>query len=440
MSVDISFKQIREWKESYAQNPSNVFKRNLLSGSDIKQSSIDSVELASCLPVFNIEIKSAEIKAQKKTGRCWLFSALNALRPGVIKAHSLRNDFSFSVNYLYFWDKLEKANRFLEEIISHIDSLESDRIRSLMRYPINEGGQWFMFKNLVDKYGLVPQECMPETFSSEDSGNLNQVLFFYLRGCACELKKHAATVTEEELRNAKRSMLETVYSILVNVLGEPPEEINWEYYDAEGKYQKLSGMTPKEFAADFVGASLEDYVTIANYPTSDKPLGKTYTIPGHTNMAGLGNSLYLNLEMDEVKELLIKQLKGGEPVWFGCDCMKLMDRAKGAMSTRLYRYDELFGVAMEFSKEEILENFMSEPNHNMLISGVELAEETPRKWKVENSWGPEVGHKGFYVMEDDFLEKYSFLYVINKKYLTDEQLSALENKPIELPYWDLMGV
>lgn len=441
MNHHITEKELAAWQQDFVADPMNVLRRNALAGTDIKQVAIDSQLLLSNQPCFTHEVKSGNILAQNKTGRCWLFSALNTLRVKAIAKHNLKQSFAFSVNYINFWDKLEKSNWFLEEIIKCIDEVPlGDRARALLRWPMMEGGQWFMACDLIAKYGLVPDETMPDTFAGSDSGNLNQCLNFRLRMAAVELRRaYEQGGDTEVLLQCKEETLRDVYQMLCCTLGTPPRQVEYTYYDAAGTYHRLPQQTPAEFYHYMADTDLADYVCVANAPTANRPFHQVYTLRDSGNVTGTRGARYYNLEMADVKELVIRQLQDGEAVWFGCDCMKMMDRQKGAMSRYLYQYRPLFGVELDMDKGDMINYFHSQPNHNMTIAGVELVNGTPRRWKVENSWGSQVGHNGFYVMDDDFMEQYAFLFVIHKKHLSQQQLAEAEGRPVVLESWDPLG-
>ncbi|MGM9663017.1 MAG: aminopeptidase C [Oscillospiraceae bacterium] len=441
MTEKITAKELAAWEERFRRDPMNALRENALADTDIKQVAIDRQKLLENQPCFSDEVKSGTILAQSKTGRCWLFAALNTLRVKAIARHGLKPGFAFSANYLAFWDKLERANWFLEEIIRHIGEVPlGDRARALLRAPIQEGGQWFMACDLIDKYGLVPNELMPDTFAGADSGNLNQCLSFQLRMAAAELRRmHEEGRGEDALRARKEAFLQGIYQILRCALGAPPASFSYAYYDAKGDYRRLPEQTPQEFYRFMTGTDLRDYVCVANAPTATHPFHRTFTIRDSGNVVGTGGALYYNLEMPVIKELLVRQLQDGQSVWFGCDCMKMMDRQKGVMSRELYRYESLFGLPFEMDKGDMLSYFHSQPNHNMAIVGVDIVDGAPRRWKVENSWGSQVGQAGFYTMDDGFLEQYAFLFVIEKKYLTGAQLEELTQEPIVLEPWDPLG-
>lgn len=437
----ISREMIADWQASHDADTANHLRRNALAWADIKQTATDFDTVNANPLCFSHEVKTGTIQAQNKTGRCWLFSALNLLRQEAIESCGLKSDFTFSVNYLYFWDKLEKANWFLEEILKCLPEVPSgERARSLLRWPSSEGGQWYQFCNLVEKYGVVPGELMPEPYAGSDSSALNEVLSLRLRLAAAELRRlWESDAGESALANCRAQTLKDVHQILCNALGTPPERFAYEYCDASGRYHCMEEQTPQEFCRHVVGVDLRDYAALIHDPRPDRSYHRCYTLKNVGNIVGAGGPLYLNLPMEEIRPLLIRQITEGRSVWFGCDCMKMMDRYKGVMADRLYDYEKLFGMPFDMDKADMLRYSQSGPNHNMTICGVNLKEGVPDRWKVENSWSAQVGKSGFYVMADSYLEKYAYQFVIHKRYLTEQMLRELEEEPIRLEAWDPIG-
>ncbi|GAY72602.1 aminopeptidase C [Lentilactobacillus kosonis] len=309
-----------------------------------------------------------------------------------------------------------------------------------MATPQQDGGQWDMLCALIEKYGIVPKSVMPETFSSSASRELNKFLNLKLRHNAVILRELVANkASDEELSQAKDKMLNEIYKMLSYSLGEPVDQFDFEYRDKDSNYHIERGITPKEFFDKYVGIDLNDYVSLINSPTADKPFDKTYTIEMLGNVEGGRQVKHLNLEMDELKNLAIKQLESGETVWFGSDVGQSSDSKKGIMDTRLYAPDELFSTDLSLSKSERLDYGESLMTHAMVITGVDLVDGYPTKWKVENSWGEKPGNKGYFVMSDEWMNEFVYQFVINKKYLSEEQLQAQKQEPTVLDPWDPMG-
>lgn len=390
---------------------------------------------------FSVNLKQGAITDQKQSGRCWMFAALNTFRFEVIKKLNLEN-FELSQNYMLFYDKLEKANYFLESILETMEEPTEGRLISwLLTAPLNDGGQWDMLCNLVRKYGAVPKYAMPETKSSSATGEMNSTLTVKLREDACRLRRaYAQGATREELAGKKEAMLGENYRILCICLGEPPKSFDLEVEDKEGKFIRDCGLTPETFFEKYVGLNLDDYISIINAPTADKPYHRSYSVKFLGNVKEGRLVRYLNLEIGELKKAAIAQLKDGSPVWFGCDVGKYSVKEGGAMDMDVFRLEELLDVEFGMNKAERLEYGESLMTHAMVFLGVNLDEEgRPNRWRVENSWGEKAGEKGYYVMSDRWFDEFMYQIVVNRKYLPEEYLKEYESEPIMLEPWDPMG-
>ena len=390
---------------------------------------------------FSISLDVGKITNQKKSGRCWMFAALNIMRLEVMKKLNLE-EMELSQSYPLFWDKLEKSNYFLENIIETMEENVDSRILSfLLKDPLADGGQWDMFSNLIRKYGVVPKEVMPESKSSSETDELNQLLTSKLRGFASELRKAKASGNSiEELRRKKEDMLNTIYRMLCISLGEPPLDFTYETRDKTEKFIRISQITPLDFYEQYIGLELDQYVSLINAPTADKPYNRTFTVQFLGNVQEGNPVLYLNLPSEELKKLAIEQLKQGESVWFGSDVGKNSSRESGIMAMNAYDYEGLFSTDFSMSKAERLDFGESLMTHAMVISGVNIDQQgNPNRWRVENSWGDEKGRKGFFVMSDDWFDQFTYQVVIHKKHLSEKQLQMLTVEPIELSPWDPIG-
>jgi bleomycin hydrolase len=389
---------------------------------------------------FSHEIKSGKVTSQEKSGRCWMFAGLNLFRSNVTKKLNT-DDFEFSQNYPMFFDKLEKANYFLESIIKTVhENIYSRIIMWLLTDPLQDGGQWDMFANLINKYGAVPKNLMPETYHSSNSAVMNQLLTFQLRKWASVLRDmHAKGCSEDELRSKKLEFITEFYRLLSYFLGEPPAEFHFEYRDKEENYHSIDSLTPCRFYSEFVGIDLNNYISLINAPTPDKPYEKTYTIDYLGNVIEGQRIRYLNTPLEEFKSCTVKQLKDGEPVWFGCDVRLQTERQKGLMDTRVFLFDNALDVSFDLDKSARLLYGESLLTHAMVFTGVNLKNNKPDRWKVENSWGEERGEKGFFVMSDKWFDEYNYQVVIHKKHLSDTMIDQLNSEPVLLPPWDPIG-
>lgn len=389
---------------------------------------------------FSNEIKTGKITSQEKSGRCWMFAGLNLFRSSIAKRLNT-DDFEFSQNYPMFFDKLEKANFFLESIINtSSEDIYSRIVMWLLRDPLQDGGQWDMFVNLINKYGAVPKNVMPETFHSSNSALMNQLLTSQLRKWASLLRNmHQEGNPDEKLREKKSELLTEFYRFLTYFLGEPPEVFHFEYRNKDGNHISIDNLTPVNFYKEFVGIDLNEYISLINAPTPDKPFGKIYTITYLGNVIEGNKILYLNTPIDIMKSCTIKQLNDNETVWFGCDVRLQTDRQKGLMDTRVFLFDNALDTQFDMNKSERLLFGESQLTHAMVFTGVNLKNGKPDRWKVENSWGEDRGEKGFFIMSDSWFDEFNYQVVVNKKYLSDEMKTQLNTDPVVLSPWDPMG-
>lgn len=391
-------------------------------------------------PVFSIDLATGKVANQKQSGRCWMFAALNTFRHKLLTTFQLK-DFELSQNYTFFWDKYEKANYFYENILNTAEQpVTSREVAFLLQTPQQDGGQWDMIVSLFQKYGVVPKSVMPESSNSSNSRDLNNYLNKLLRKHAVLLRQMVLEeATEEEIQANREAMLQEVYNLLAISLGTPPTVFDFEYRDEEKNYHLDQGLTPQSFYDKYVGVDLDEYISIINAPTEDKPFMKSYTVDMLGNVVDGKQVKYLNLEIEDFKALAVKQLEQGESVWFGCDVGQSSTRDSGIMALDAYDVEDLFDVDLTMTKAERLDYGESLMTHAMVLTGVDLIDGQAKKWKVENSWGEKVGEKGFFVMSDEWMDEYTYQIVVRKEFLTPEQLAAFEAEPTVLAPWDPMG-
>jgi bleomycin hydrolase len=389
---------------------------------------------------FSIKLDDWGVTDQKGSGRCWMFAGLNLFRVGAMKKLKL-GGFEFSQNYTMFWDKLEKANYFYEAIIETAGLPTSDRtVAFLLSHPIDDGGQWNMFANIVKKYGVVPKLVMPETESSSSTGAMNGMLIAKLRQGAKVLRDMSAKGSKiDELRKVKAELLTVIHRILCLHLGTPPAKFDWQWTDSKKKLHREVGMTPQAFAKKYINVPIDDYVCLVNDPRKTSPMGATFTVQYLGNIVGGDIVKYLNIDIELMKQIAIRTMKDGEPVWFGCDVGRQMDRGLGLFDAELRDFASVYDDDFRIDKASRLEYADTCMTHAMLFTGVDLVGNKPRRWRVENSWGESGGQKGFYAMNDSWFGEHTFEIAARKKYLPEKLQKALERKPIVLPPWDPMG-
>jgi bleomycin hydrolase len=384
--------------------------------------------------LFSDKIKSKGITNQKGSERCWLFAGLNVMRPAVIEKYKL-DSFEFSENYLSFWDKLEKSNTFLEFMVELSDKDYLDReYCELTKMGLSEGGWWGYVVELIDKYGAMPKEAMPESPNSDQSRALFVLLSTKLRADAVALRKmRKEGKSIEEVRAAKNEMLAGVYRILVLTLGEPPREFAWRYADKDGKPSPLVKYTPQSFYKEIVGVDLSSYVSLGNDPT--QPYEKHYSLNRSRNMYNGADVHYVNVDMETLKSLTRKSLLDNQPVWFGADMGKDQKADGGIMAVGVYDYESLFGVKLGMSKADRISTRETTANHAMTFIGVDLQNDKPVKWLVENSWGKDKGRDGYWNMYDSWFDEHVFNVIVRKAYVPEKILKIFQEDPTKLPPW-----
>ena len=400
-----------------------------------RQSHVDNT------PVFSLDLTKDKVTNQKASGRCWMFAALNTFRHKLISQYKLEN-FELSQAHTFFWDKYEKSNWFLEQVIATADQdLTSRKVKFLLQTPQQDGGQWDMVVSLFEKYGVVPKSVYPESISSSNSRELNTYLNKLLRQDAQILRDLIHSGADSEaVASKKQALLQEIFNFLAMSLGLPPREFDFSYRDKDNQFHTESGLTPQSFYKKYVDLQLDDYVSIINAPTTDKPYGKSYTVDMLGNVVGSRPVRYLNVPMDRLKELAIAQMKAGETVWFGSDVGQVSNRKAGILATDVYDFEAGMDIHLTQDKAGRLDYAESLMTHAMVLTGVDLDEAgQPRKWKVENSWGDKVGTDGYFVASDAWMDEYTYQIVVRKEFLTADELAAYEAEPIVLAPWDPMG-
>lgn len=439
--LKIETKELEKFRKHFESSEKNILAMNAASNDALTVVAMNRNHVQSLNRVFSNEIKTRGITNQKKSGRCWMFAGLNVLRESVADKLNVEN-FELSQSYQMFYDKLEKANYFLEGIIETAkEDIHSRVVMWLLSKPTEDGGQWGMFVDLVEKYGIMPKELMDESFQTSESSNMNKLLDTKLREDAMILREMIKNgKKEKEVQSEKNELLEEIYRMLVINIGLPPEKFTYEYKDKDDNFHKIENITPVEFYKEFAGISLDKMVSVINCPTPDKTFMKTYTVQYLGNVVGGKGIKYLNINIDEFKELAKRLILDGKPVWFTADVGKMMERTKGILDTEIYDYETLYGTKFIFDKSTRLDYGDSLMSHAMVFTGVDIdGNGKILKWKVENSWGDQNGDKGYFVMSDSWFDQYVYEIAVDEQYLSDEMKKLLKEKPTLLPPWDPMG-
>jgi bleomycin hydrolase len=379
-----------------------------------------------------------KVTNQARSGRCWLFAGLNLLRVGAMRKMGLK-DFEFSQNHAMFWDKIERANYFLEAIIETADRDIDDRtVAHLLESVAEDGGQWNMFVAIVSKHGLVPKSFMPETQSSSDTGRMNSALRSLLRQGARSVRAAAAQGVDAA-REEKAEILRVAYRVLCIHLGTPPDRFDWQWTDKDKEFHRDGVLTPQEFAARYADLPISDYVCLVHDPRESSPVGRTFTVQYLGNVLGAPPVTYLNVDMSLIKDIAATSIQNGEPVWFGCDVGKMMSNEYGLWDAGLYDLASVYDTEFTLGKADRLVFHETQMTHAMLFTGVDIVDGATRRWRVENSWGSDRGKDGFYTMNDSWFDEYVFEIAAHRSALPEALQEALAAKPIVLPAWDPMG-
>ncbi|WP_249416692.1 aminopeptidase C [Streptomyces sp. TS71-3] len=438
MAAGLTPDQLEFFEKGFAARPANQLMQNAVTQTPVDDVALDRRVLTGIDHSVSHHLDDWKVTNQKQSGRCWMFAGLNLLRVGAARKLGVR-DFEFSQNHLLWWDKLERANYVLEAVIETSDRDVDDRtVAHLLADPISDGGQWNMFAALVAKHGLVPKSAMPETDSSSATRAMNRALQTLLRQGARDLRGRAADGVEAQ-RQHKREVLAAVHRVLSIHLGTPPQRFLWQWEDKDREFHRDGWLTPAEFAASYVQLPLDEYVCLVHDPRESSPAGRTFTVEYLGNVVDAPPVVYLNARIELLKQLAMDAIVGGEPVWFGCDVAKMMRADAGVWDAGLFDYAAVYDTPFTMDKAARLLHHDTEMTHAMLFTGVDVVDGSPRRWRVENSWGGERADKGFWTMNDSWFGEHVFEIAVRRSALPPELAGALDQEPIVLPAWDPMG-
>lgn len=437
----VSEKDLQEIQSSFKKDASTKAIQNILTNDkSIRDNALNRDLQGKIDHYFKYRVNVKGITNQQSSGRCWMFTSMNVLRPLVMEKYDL-NQFDFSHNYLYFWDIFEKSNLFLENIIATADRPMDDReVTEYFKSPVGDGGVWNLYYNAAQKYGVVPKEVMPETAHSNNTSQMTGVINEKLRLGGYTLREKAAQGKKaKDLRAEKNEVLKDVYRILALCLGEPPHEFTWRYKTKKGEIKELAGYTPRQFYKEITPAdySPQNYIMVMNDPTRE--YYKVYEIQNYKNTIEGINWVYLNLPNEDLKAAALASIKNNEPLYASCDVGKQFNRETGILDPEMFDYESLLGVKLDMDKKARILTRQSGSAHAMTIVGCDTDEnDKPVKWEFENSWGDKSGHNGYLTFTDKWFDEYMFRAVLHKRYLNEKASQALKSKPVQLPVWDYM--
>lgn len=438
MDAALTASQIAALRADFTANRANKAAQNALARTPLQDVALDHEVATGIDSSVSHHLDDWKVTNQKRSGRCWMFAGLNLLRPAAAKAMNLK-DFEFSQAYTQFYDKLERANYTLENVIDLAGAEPDDRtLVHVLKSAAEDGGQWNMFVSLINKHGLVPKAAMPETHSSSNTSELNASLQTILRDGAVRLRDEAAAGADATaLRKSKGEILETVHRVLCLHLGTPPQSFNWQWKDKDNDFHRDGVLTPREFADKYVKLPLDEYVCLVHDPRNE--YGRTYTVDRLGNVVDGPPVVYLNVDVSVIRDLTAKSIQDGEPVWFGCDVAPQLHRKLGRWDAGLFDTESLYGFAPTMDKKQRLLHQHTAMSHAMLFTGVNLVDGEPTHWRVENSWGSDNGEDGYYTMNDSWFNEYVFEIAARRSQLPPELAAGLDTEPVVLPAWDPMG-
>ena len=432
--------ELQQIKAGFVKDANTAALQNMLTqDNNIKNKTLNWDMQGKIDHYFKYRVNVKGITNQYNSGRCWMFTSMNVLRPSVMEKYNVAS-FDFSHNYNYFWDIFEKSNLFLENMIATADKDMDDReVVTFFRSPVDDGGVWNLFYNVAEKYGVVPQSVMPETAHSNDTQQMIGIIKERLRGGGYKIREMAAAGKKEaDLRAEKITVLKDIYRVLALCLGEPPVEFAWRYKDKDGNIQALKS-TPMECYKGIIPADYDpqNYVMIMNDPT--RPYYQVYDIKNYRNTVEGINWVYLNLPNEDIKAAALESIKNNEAMYASCDVGKQSNTKQGVMDPNLYQTAQLLGIDLGMDKKARILTRQSGSSHAMALIACDTDEnDNPVKWEFENSWGAASGNNGYLTFTDDWFDEYMFRIVINKKYLDSKAIEALKKKPVLLPVWDYM--
>lgn len=436
MQKSITKDVLAKFKKSYDEDFSKAA-QNMIASAGILDASINFTKLNKNPDVFKKTVKIGKMTNQRQSGRCWMFAGLNTVRVNLMKKFKL-GDIEFSHKYLYFYDKLERANQYLEDVIALKDKDLDDRLtRDVVFYAADDGAWWTTFSRLITKYGIVPEYAYPDTADVMRTDSLIYVLDKRLKIAAKDIRK---AKTDEAIDEIKEKALKDVYKITAISLGVPPKRFDLILRDKDDELIERRNITAIDFYREFIADDLSEYVELGNYPGKGKEENKVYERDFIQQRLG-GSLRYLNVSMQRMKDIIISMLDDDEVVWFACDVGKDSSVSRDGAGTghlvyNLLDRDSLFNIDTKQTKVERMETCESNATHAMVIVGYDRTDDG-LKFKVENSWGEKAGIKGYLVMDEEWFDNYGFEIIPKKKYLNQEELKAFDEEPIKLMPWEL---
>ena len=449
MNNSITPELLKKFRKGYNKDTINSLLENGISENTVESLFLERDIIQKYNYIFSKKINTQDITNQLSSGRCWLFSFTNILRPDLIEKYNLPKSFTLSNNHLFFYDKLEKCNYFIDNVLATLDKeFDSELIQYLIKDPISDGGNWHMAINLINKYGILPESNMRESYQSENTEYLNYFLkdnmIIYMNKIRNKyLKLGTKIFLKKNVSKLKEEILSHVYTILCYFLGKPVTHFDWSYYDTKNKYKIKRNLTPLKFYNNIMDFDPDEYVICINYPIDKYPFNKIYNVKYCNNMSNGRKTEMINLPIEKLIKYCKKSIDNKEGVWFGSDVGKYYYDWAGILDTNIYNFENLYDSNMLTKSEQLLYK-QSEPSHAMVIIGYDENNKKITKWLVENSWGEDDGdddNEGYLRMSNNWFKKYVYSIVVKKKCLSPKVLKIFKNKKnyIDVEPWGYIG-
>lgn len=423
----------KELEEIYEKDPSNKVISNAISNVGIREASLNKKIINEHTFIFSNEVKTNDVTNQKKTGRCWMFAGLNMIRMKIAEKLNMDN-FELSESYLYFFDNMEKTNRFLQRVIDTKDlDIRDRKVEDVFYSEPNDGGYFEFFYYLIKKYGILPKTAMGEIYNSQNSFYMFYTLERALKKIAMEIRK---SDSKEEIEDLRKKGLSYAYNIFTKTIGKPVEKFDFKYYDKDDKYHIEKDMTPQKFFKEYVGDFFDGKVKLLNDPRH--PYERVLVDTVAKNAVDLEDLKGINVNMDTMSKICQKSIKDGETMWFACDIDINEDRESGVLDENLFNLKDTFVDYEDMTKAERIDARFSTACHAMNLTGFDKIGKKVKYWKIENSWGDDDGKDGYFSMTDEWFRENTFEVIVDKKYLTKKVLEAYDKKEIVYDEFDPM--